>query len=142
MKKRGFGAGRWNGVGGKVEIGESIESAMIRESQEEIGVTPTIYKEAADLHLNVFFKEEPTMMNVTVYTATAWEGEPTESDEMAPTWFKKSNIPYDQMWSDDPYWLPDALDGYYVHAEFKLNERDEIIWHKVTRRGATHHPSV
>ena len=30
MKKRGFGKGRWNGVGGKVEVGESIEQAMIR----------------------------------------------------------------------------------------------------------------
>jgi len=40
MKKRGFGAGRFNGVGGKVEPGETIEQALIRESQEEINVTP------------------------------------------------------------------------------------------------------
>ncbi len=40
MKKRGFGSGRWNGVGGKFESGETAEQATIRECQEEIGVTP------------------------------------------------------------------------------------------------------
>ena len=39
MKKRGFGKGRWNGVGGKVEAGETIEAAAMREAREEIGVT-------------------------------------------------------------------------------------------------------
>jgi len=34
MKKRGFGMGRFNGVGGKIEPGETIEQAMIRECQE------------------------------------------------------------------------------------------------------------
>lgn len=44
MKKRGFGAGNWNGVGGKIEAGESIEQALVRECQEEIGVTPISWK--------------------------------------------------------------------------------------------------
>ena len=38
MKKRGFGMGKWNGVGGKVEDGETIEMAAARETGEEIGV--------------------------------------------------------------------------------------------------------
>ena len=29
-KKRGFGMGRWNGFGGKVEVGETIEGAAKR----------------------------------------------------------------------------------------------------------------
>ena len=37
MKKRGFGAGKWNGVGGKVKDGETIKQAAIRE--QESGVT-------------------------------------------------------------------------------------------------------
>ena len=39
MKKRGFGNGRWNGVGGKLNAGETIRQAAIREAKEEIGVT-------------------------------------------------------------------------------------------------------
>ncbi len=35
MKKRGFGIGKWNGFGGKIEAGETIEAAAIRELFEE-----------------------------------------------------------------------------------------------------------
>ena len=37
MKKRGFGANRWNGYGGKTNEGESLEDAAIRELEEETG---------------------------------------------------------------------------------------------------------
>ncbi|MEK7139021.1 MAG: NUDIX domain-containing protein [Patescibacteria group bacterium] len=39
MKKRGFGAGKWNGVGGKVDEGETVKLAATRELNEEIGVS-------------------------------------------------------------------------------------------------------
>ena len=38
MKKRGFGAGRWNGFGGKVNIVEAIEDSAKREFREEAGI--------------------------------------------------------------------------------------------------------
>jgi 8-oxo-dGTP pyrophosphatase MutT (NUDIX family) len=38
-KKRGFGAGKANGFGGKVEVGETIKEAAVREMHEESGVT-------------------------------------------------------------------------------------------------------
>ena len=37
MKKRGHGVGKWNGFGGKVEKGETIEEAARRETKEEAG---------------------------------------------------------------------------------------------------------
>lgn len=39
LKKKGFGQGKWLGIGGKVEEGESVEEAAKREVKEEIGVT-------------------------------------------------------------------------------------------------------
>ena len=42
-KKRGFGAGKINSPGGKLEVGETKEQAMVRETQEEVGITPTKY---------------------------------------------------------------------------------------------------
>lgn len=126
MKKRGFGEGRWNGVGGKVEDDESIESAMIRESKEEIGVTPTKYEKVGDISFDEFFKGEPTIMHVHIFMASQWQGEPIESEEMAPKWFNIDDIPYDAMWPDDIYWLPQVLDGKKVSAQFKLDETDTI----------------
>ena len=38
MKKRGVGVGRWNGQGGKVKEGESLEGSVIREVEEETGL--------------------------------------------------------------------------------------------------------
>lgn len=131
MKKRGFGAGRWNGVGGKVEDGETVETAMIRETQEEIGVTPTVYEKVADIHFDEFFKGEPTLMHVHVFTGTGWAGEPTESDEMSPQWINQVDIPYTDMWADDSYWLPQVLEGKKISADFKLDESDAIISHTI-----------
>jgi 8-oxo-dGTP diphosphatase/2-hydroxy-dATP diphosphatase len=129
MKKRGFGEGRWNGVGGKVEADETVEAAMIREAEEEIGVTPTVYEKVADIRFDEYFKGEPTLMHVHVFIATEWTGEPTETEEMAPTWFAISAIPYETMWPDDPYWLPQVLEGKKISADFKLDASDVILSH-------------
>ncbi len=132
MKKRGFGEGRWNGVGGKVEGAETVEQAMVRETQEEIGVTPTVYEKVGDIRFDEYFKGEPTLMHVHVFVASEWEGEPLESEEMAPKWFLKTEIPYEKMWSDDPYWLPSVIDGKKISADFKLDESDAIVSHTIT----------
>ena len=132
MKKQGFGAGRWNGVGGKLEEGESIEQALIRESQEEIGVTPIDHYKVADIRFDEYMKGERILMHVHVYVATTWSGEPTESDEMTPKWFTVDSVPYPKMWPDDPYWLPLIIKGKKVSADFQLNEEDAIISHNVT----------
>ena len=131
MKKRGFGEGRWNGVGGKVEEGETIEQAMIREAKEEIGVTPTTYEKVGDIRFDEYFKGEPTLMHVHIFTSTGWEGEPAESEEMAPQWFELNKIPYDTMWADDPYWLPLVVEGKKISADFKLDENDAILSHNI-----------
>jgi len=131
MKKRGFGEGRWNGVGGKVEPGETIEAAMIREAQEEIGVTPTLFEKVGDIRFDEYFKGEPALMHVHVFVATAWNGQPAESDEMAPQWFHVDDIPYSDMWSDDIYWLPLVLQGQKITADFKLDATDAIIEHTI-----------
>lgn len=108
MKKRRFGAGKWNGAGGKVEPGETYEQAAVRECQEEIGVTPIALRKVGELH----FIDLPDVEHYThVYTTGEWKGEPQESEEMAPRWFAENEIPYDTMWPDDIHWIPMMLAG-------------------------------
>jgi 8-oxo-dGTP pyrophosphatase MutT (NUDIX family) len=129
MKKRGFGVGRWNGVGGKPDAGETIESAAIRETQEEIGVTPSDLKKMAVL--DFFFSQIPQEKNwnqqVIVYTTRQWIGEPVETEEMKPQWFTLGQIPYSTMWPDDIHWLPKVLSGSFVNGAFLFGENDKVL---------------
>ena len=49
-KKRGFGKGKINGPGGKMEPGETPRECAIRETQEELCITPTGVEDAGLLH--------------------------------------------------------------------------------------------
>lgn len=131
MKKRGFGQGRWNGVGGKPEADESIAQTAIRECQEEIGVTPIAFRQVAQLDFAFPAKRRDWDQRVAVYLCTEWQGEPTESEEMRPQWYSIGEIPYDTMWHDDQYWLPSVLDGAYVRARFEFDDNDRVSKHEV-----------
>ena len=131
LKKRGFGVGKWNGVGGKLEADETIEQAMIRECQEEILVTPTSYQAVAELDFVQDSDSKPWHMHVYVYLCDQWDGTPTETEEMAPRWFALSDIPYDQMWDDDRYWLEAVLSGDKVIGRFSFDSADRLIEHNV-----------
>ncbi len=125
MKKRGFGVNRWNGFGGKVKEGETIEQAMERETEEESKVDIKSFYKAAEL--SFFFPHNLDWnQQVHVYFCRDWVGEPQETEEMKPQWFLTSDIPFDQMWSDDIHWLPKAIEGKLLRARFVFEEGDRV----------------
>lgn len=130
MKKRGFGAGRWNGVGGKVEPNETIEQGLVRECREEIGVTPLRCNKVA-IH-NFLFPNGSADIEVHAFVTNTWRDKPIEMEEMAPQWFKLADIPYDQMWQDDRYWLPHTLKGKKLHGTFTFNHNEQMLDYKLT----------
>lgn len=124
MKKRGFGEGKWNGVGGKPMIDETVIDAAIRETEEEIKVTPKELTKVATM--NFYFPKTPRFhdwdQQVVAFFVSEWDGEPTETEEMAPQWFKTHDLPFSDMWPDDIHWLPKVLQGNRIEADFYFNK--------------------
>jgi 8-oxo-dGTP diphosphatase/2-hydroxy-dATP diphosphatase len=116
MKKRGFGAGKWNGFGGKVGAHETIEAAAKREVLEECGLT--VEEMQGIGKLNFTFEGGTDVLEVNIFDVTKWSGEIIESEEMKPEWFALGAIPYDQMWADDEFWLPALLEGKSISGAF------------------------
>jgi 8-oxo-dGTP diphosphatase len=117
-KKRGLGAGKINAPGGKIEPGETAMCSAIRETQEEIGVTPTEVEECGELR---FQFADGYSLHCTVFVAAGFHGDIVETDEAAPFWVSTSEIPYDEMWEDDRYWLPLLLEGKKFSGSFTFD---------------------
>ncbi|KKQ23782.1 MAG: hypothetical protein A3G45_02300 [Candidatus Staskawiczbacteria bacterium RIFCSPLOWO2_12_FULL_37_15] len=125
MKKRGFGVGRWNGFGGKVNEGETIEQATKRELFEEASISIDSLKQLGviDFHWN----NRPDIIEVNIFKADKFSGIPTESEEMKPEWFDIKEIPFSQMWTDDPFWMPLFLENKKFKGKFVFDENDNIL---------------
>ena len=115
-KKRGLGAGKINGPGGRLEAGETLEQGAIRETQEEVGVTPLDLAQIGELYFQFV---DGYKLHVAVFAATDCTGNLIETSEAKPFWVDLNKIPYQEMWHDDKYWLPLVLErkqfcGYFV----------------------------
>lgn len=129
MKKQGFGAGRWNGFGGKVNPGEKIEEATRREMFEEAGVTVGEIEKTGILEFEFVKKGE--ILQVHIYKTEDFAGEIKESGEMKPEWFNIERIPFDKMWPDDKYWIPLMLKEKKFLGKFDFGDNDEILNHEL-----------
>lgn len=126
MKKRGFGAGRWNGAGGKIEEGETPEECAIRETKEELGITALELLKIADITFHERHNGVPATLHGDIYECLKWKGTPSETEEMAPSWFPISELPLHTMWPDDTFWLARVLAGEKLRCTFTLDDNDEV----------------
>jgi len=124
-KKRGLGAGKINGPGGRLDNGESPLQCAIREVQEELRVTPTNVQLRGEL---AFQFVDGYALFVSVFSAEGCDGEPQETDEAAPIWTPCDAIPFDEMWADDRLWFPHLLADRSFHGQF-LFEGDTLLGH-------------
>jgi 8-oxo-dGTP diphosphatase/2-hydroxy-dATP diphosphatase len=127
LKKRGFGQGKWNGFGGKIEAGESALGAAQREMREEAGVTM-----ADPVRLGTVLYRYDGMdkvLRVAVFRAAAIAGgeQPRESEEMRPQWFPLDKVPFEQMWADDKHWYDLLIAGEPFDASFHFAADMETI---------------
>jgi 8-oxo-dGTP diphosphatase len=112
LKKVGFGSGKYNGFGGKVEVSQTVAEAAVREIREESGVEVAEKDLKRVGHLTFRFPARPEWDQVVhVFLARVWKGSPKESQEMRPEWFRVKVLPYEAIWADDAQWLPWVLEG-------------------------------
>jgi len=135
-KKRGFGAGKLNGFGGKIDRGETAVDAVVREVREECGL---VLSTEGLVHLGAIRFDFPWNRSfdhdVRVFLATAWTGVPQETEEMSPFWASCAAPPFEQMWADDRYWLPIALSMTQFTARFSFAQDNETVatwWMQLT----------
>lgn len=133
MKKRGFGVGRWNGFGGKLQEGESLEESLCREFKEEAGIDIGPVEKRGILEFE--FPNNPEVLQVHVYMVSHFIGEVTESEEMRPQWFTVDAIPSEAMWPDDEFWLPLFLAGKKFRGKFWFDENDVILKQELSEVG-------
>ena len=78
----------WKFVGGKVELGETKEQALIRECREELAVT--LY--GGDIFMDVLHEYPDLMVHLTLFNATIAEGEPQKLEHNDIQWITPSEI--------------------------------------------------
>ncbi len=126
-KKRGLGAGKMNGPGGRVEPGETAEQCAVREVEEELGIRVLDPRWRGELHFQFV---DGLALHCVVFTGTQFEGTPVETDEAVPHWTKFDAVPFAEMWADDVHWLPGLLDGGNFRAWFDF-DADAMLTHRV-----------
>ncbi|NKX56821.1 NUDIX domain-containing protein [Arthrobacter sp. E918] len=127
-KKAGFGAGKVVGVGGKLEPGENSLEAACREVLEETGVVVRPGQLAAAGRIFFDFPANPRWnMDADLFVARHWEGEPAESAEIVPAWYRVDALPLADMWHDAGNWLPLALTGGEPRLRIVLNEDNATV---------------
>ncbi|MBC7981379.1 MAG: 8-oxo-dGTP diphosphatase [Armatimonadetes bacterium] len=127
-KKRGHGAGKVNGPGGKIEADETPLACAVRETEEELLISVKDARKVGELWFEM--SDYPSIL-CHVFLASEFEGTPTETDEAVPLWVGVDEIPYARMWEDDSHWLPLVLAGKRFRGKFVF-EAEKMLWKEIS----------
>ncbi len=120
--------GKWNGVGGKLEPGETPEECAIREIYEETGLQVTEVHLRGFLTFPAFNNDEDWY--AFVFTACQFSGELIELPEGTLEWVDNSRLLALNLWEGDRIFLPWVLTGRFFSGKF-VYENGSLINHSI-----------
>lgn len=97
-KEKDVNEGKWIGIGGKFEYGESPEECMKREAKEETGLTVTSLRFRGIL---TFLCDQQDPEYICLYTIDGFSGEMKECEEGELKWIPKQNVLDLNLWEGD-----------------------------------------
>ena len=127
-KKRGFGVGKINGPGGKLDPGETEHECAVRETFEEVAVMAHDAVKRGELWFQFL---DGLAMHVAVFMSGRHDGEAAETEEAEPLWTPINEIPFEKMWADDQHWLHRMLTGRESVAGQFVFDGDAMLWHRI-----------
>jgi 8-oxo-dGTP diphosphatase len=120
--------GKWNGLGGKFEAGESPEMCICREVREEAG----LFIHNPRLHgLLIFVNFKGNDWYVFVFSATEFDGELIDSSEGKLEWIDDDKLLDLPFWPSDAVFLPWLKKDEFFSARF-LYDGDSMLEYEVT----------
>jgi 8-oxo-dGTP diphosphatase len=120
-------AGKWNGLGGKLEPGESPEECIIREVREESGLE-IFHPKMCGLLMFPEFKGNDWY--VFVFTATEFSGELHENEEGFLQWIPDAELETLPLWPSDHIFFQWMREDRFFSAKF-VYEGEEMLGHEV-----------
>jgi 8-oxo-dGTP diphosphatase len=127
-KENDYHRGKWNGLGGKFEPGESPEECAIREIEEESSLIIKKIKMKGFITFPLFDGKEDWY--VFLFTADDFDGKLIDSNEGKLDWIPNSKLTDINLWEGDKYFIPWLFKEKFFSAKF-IYENGDYISHEV-----------
>ena len=127
-KENDFHHGKWNGLGGKFEPGESPEECAIREIKEESGLSVKNIKMKGFITFPLFDGKDDWY--VFLFVADKFVGNLIDSSEGNLKWIPNDMLTKINLWEGDIYFIPWLFQEKFFSAKF-IYENGCYVSHEV-----------
>lgn len=126
-KKQDPNEGKWIGVGGKLEPGETPEQCVVREVQEETGLVLTSFESRGRI---LFLSDQWEDEIMYLFTASEFQGELTgECNEGDLKWIPFQEIPSLNLWEGDRLFLEKLIQNREpVYMTLRYQGENLVSW--------------
>jgi len=115
-KRNDYHEGKWNGLGGKFEIGETPEECAVREIKEEAGLTVKSLKLKGFITFPLFDGKEDWY--VFLFVIDKFDGDLIDSPEGKLEWIDNDKLLELNLWDGDKIFIPWLFQEKFFSAKF------------------------